>query len=436
VRQGWLFLDEGLAKSGDGRSGAFNFNENAAAVVADKSSKLVFLGETIDERPEAYALDDAGYGKAQAFPIHLGCRFIRVTQLMPRELFYSMPVKAVSRLAKLYAGLAVYPNYKPAARPIGTFTALGHIAHHRYNSPMLDLSIIIVSYNTKQLLEECLQSLAEAEQPANGAEIIVVDNASADGSQAMVRKKFPDVHLLANAENVGFSTANNLGAAVAEGRVLLFLNSDTRLAKEALVQPLDYLEAHPQVGAITVRLYYPNGDRDPDNHRGFPTPWNALCHFSGLSRLFPNNPRFNGYFQSYVDFNKTHAVEVIAGSFMMMPRRVYDQLGGWDETYFFYGEDIDFCYRIGEAGYDIIYYPHVEVLHYKGASSGLRKESAEIARPPKETRVKVAQESVRAMKVFYRKFYSEKYPRFVTGMVLAGIQIRGWLRIIKHRLMG
>ena len=299
---------------------------------------------------------------------------------------------------------------------------------------MPDLSLIIASYNTCQLLDECLASLMDVEHPPGGMEIIVVDNASSDGSQAMVREKYPQVRLLASEENMGYSAANNMGAAVAQGIYILFLNSDTCLSRQALVQPLQYLQDHPQVGAITVRLIYPNGQRDPDNHRGFPTPWNALCHFSGLSRLFRHQPQFNGYFQSYADFSRTHAVEVIAGSFMMMPRDLIDALGGWDETYFFYGEDIDLCYRIHEAGYEIIYYPHVEVLHYKGASSGLRKESADIAQPPKETRVKVARESVRAMKIFYRKFYSEKYPRPLTGLVLAGIQVRGWLRIAKHRL--
>ena len=194
------------------------------------------------------------------------------------------------------------------------------------------------------------------------------------------------------------------------------------------------MQANPDVGALTVQLIYPNGQRDPDNHRGFPTPWNALCHFSGLSRLFPNTLRFNGYFQSYADFSQTHTVEVIAGSYMLMPRSLFDLLSGWDETYFFYGEDIDFCYRINEAGYKIVYYPHTQVLHYKGASSGLRKESADIARPPKETRVKVAQESVRAMQVFYRKFYSRQYPSWVTGLVLSGIRVRGWFRVMKHKL--
>ncbi|MDX1414499.1 MAG: glycosyltransferase family 2 protein [Candidatus Promineifilaceae bacterium] len=300
---------------------------------------------------------------------------------------------------------------------------------------MVDLSIIIVSYNTKMLLADCLLSIAQADHPSGGLEVIVVDNASADGSPDMVSREYPWVRLLRCGENVGFSAGNNRGVAIAQGRVLLFLNSDTRVSQEALIKPFNYLNEHPRVGAITAYLVYPNGERDPDNHRGFPTPWNSLCHFIGLSRLFPNNPRFNGYFQSYADFSEIHAVDVIAGSFMMMPRHVFDVLGGWDETYFFYGEDIDFCYRIHEAGYSIIYYPYVKVLHYKGASSGLRKESAEIARPPKETRIKLAEESVRAMQVFYRKFYSDRYPRVVTGLVLAGIQLRGWLRIARHRIM-
>jgi len=296
------------------------------------------------------------------------------------------------------------------------------------------LSIVIVNYNTRQLLDDCLASIVAAEAPAGGLEVIVVDNASSDGSQALVREKYPAVQLIASEENRGFSAANNLGMDVANGRTILFLNSDTRLEPDALVKPLAYLDQQPKVGALTVRLIYPTGERDPDNHRGFPTPWNAICHFSGLSKLFPNDPRFNGYFQSYKNMQETHPVDVIAGSYMLMPMALCRELGGWDETYFFYGEDIDFCYRIREAGYQIIYYPHVEVLHYKGASSGLRKESAKIAKPPKETRVRVAKESVRAMKIFYSKFYRQQYPWLVTAVVLAGIQIRGWFRILKHQL--
>ncbi len=298
----------------------------------------------------------------------------------------------------------------------------------------MELSVIVVSYNTRQLLDDCLASLYAAVPPTGGMEVIVVDNASADGSVGMVAEKYPLATVIACDANLGFSAANNRGSAVAGGDYLLFLNSDTVVGENALIAPLTYLKSRPQVGALTVRLVYPNGERDPDNHRGFPTPWNALCHFTGLSRLFPRSPRFNGYFRSYEDFSEIHAVPVIAGSYMLMPRSLHRQLGGWDETYFFYGEDIDYCYRIHEAGYEIIYFPLVEVLHYKGASSGLRKESADIARPPKETRVRVARESVRAMQLFYRKFYSDKYPRLVTALVLAGIRLRGRLRIVKHQL--
>lgn len=298
----------------------------------------------------------------------------------------------------------------------------------------MDLSVIIVSYNTRQLLDDCLESVYAAVPPPGGLEVIVVDNHSTDGSPEMVSKKYQQAKLIISEVNKGFSAANNMGSAAAQGDYLLFLNSDTVLSKFALTEPLAYLKANPAIGALTVRLVYPTGERDPDNHRGFPTPWNALCHFTGLSRLLPSRPRFNGYFRSYEDFSAVHQVPVIAGSYMMMPCALDRQLGGWDETYFFYGEDIDYCYRIDQAGYSIVYYPLVEVVHYKGASSGLRKESADIARPPKETRIKVAEESVRAMRIFYSKFYQDKYPRIVTAFVLAGIQFRGWLRIVKHKL--
>lgn len=302
-----------------------------------------------------------------------------------------------------------------------------------YN-PLMDLSVIVVSYNTCRLLDDCLRSLYAAEPPPRGMEVIVVDNASADGSPQMVRDRYPEARLIADSDNRGYAAANNRGSTVATGDYLLFLNSDTVVGRDALARPVAYMRANPDVGALTVRLVYPSGERDPDNHRGFPTPWNAFCHFAGLSRLFPHNPRFNGYFRSYEHFDQIHPVPVIAGSYMLMPRVLDRQLGGWDETYFFYGEDIDYCYRIHQSGRSIVYYPLVEVVHYKGASSGLRKESADIARPPRATRIKVAEESVRAMRVFYGKFYRDKYPRIVTALVLAGIQVRGWARILKHRL--
>jgi GT2 family glycosyltransferase len=299
---------------------------------------------------------------------------------------------------------------------------------------MVELSVIIASHNTCRLLADCLTSIASADPPANGYEVIVVDNASADGSADMVRREFPDVKLISNSKNLGFSAANNQGAAVAAGEYLLFLNSDTYVGRDALAAPLAYLRPNPQVGALTVRLVYANGQRDPDNHRGFPTPWTSFCHFSGLDRLGKGWPLFDNYYQSYRDFCAIHEIDVAAGSYLLMPADLFHDLGGWDEEYFFYGEDIDLCYRIHEAGRTIVYYPPVEVRHYKGASSGIRKESAQFTRPPRATRMRVAHESSRAMGIFYRKFYGDKYPALITALVLAAIRAMGWLRVLRHRL--
>ncbi len=300
---------------------------------------------------------------------------------------------------------------------------------------MTDLSVVIISYNTKDLLFDCLKSIYRAQQPSKGLEVIVIDNNSQDNSVEMVKKDFPKVNLIANKDNKGFAAANNQGVQIATGKYLLFLNSDTKISSQALVKPLKYLQKNPQVGGITVKLLLPSGELDPDNHRGFLTPWTALTKFSGLYKLFPKYKLFNNYYQSYKNFNKTHPIDVTAGSYLMMPKKVFDKLGGWDESYFFYGEDIDLSYRINQAGYRIVYYPKVTTLHYKGASSGLRKESKRIARPPKETRIKVARSSTEAMKIFYQKFYQDKYPFYVREPVLFAIRTMGWFRILKHKLL-
>ncbi len=298
----------------------------------------------------------------------------------------------------------------------------------------IDLSVIIINYNTVELLFDCLKSIKKALKPKNGLEVIVVDNASSDGSVDMVERDFPSVNLIRNKVNKGFSTANNQGAKVSTGKYLLFLNSDTKVSAKSLVKPLKYLKTHPKVGALTVKLILANGQIDPDNHRGFPTPWTALTHFSGLNKLFPKSRLLNNYFQSYKDFSKIHRIELPAGSYLMMSAKLFHRLKGWDETYFFYGEDIDLSYRIHQADYDIVYYPKVEVIHYKGASSGLRKESALIAKNPKANRIKVAKSSVKAMEIFYKKYYKDKYPKWLTSLVLTGIKLRGQIRILKHKL--
>jgi GT2 family glycosyltransferase len=300
---------------------------------------------------------------------------------------------------------------------------------------MSELSVIIISYNTIGLLQDCLQSVTRATKPKDGLEIIVVDNASSDGSAAMVKREFPEVKLVRNQKNTGFAAANNKGVARSSGKYLLFLNSDTVVERSSFVKPLKYLKKHPEVGAITVRLELPSGQLDPDNHRGFPTPWTSASHFLKLDRVFPYSRFFNNYYQSYKNFDAIHAIDLAAGSYLMMSRKLFDRIGGWSEDYFFYGEDIDLCYQIRQTGKKIVYYPKTTVIHYKGASSGLRKEGSKANLPPRAVRVRAAQESVRAMKIFYHKFYQDQYPGVITGLILAAISVIGWIRVIKHKYL-
>lgn len=297
-----------------------------------------------------------------------------------------------------------------------------------------DLSVIIVNFNTKQLLDNCLASVFKAVAPARGLEVIAVDNGSSDGSQEMVAKKYSQVKLVLNKKNLGFARANNEGRKVAKGKYLLFLNSDTVVGRYSFVKPLKFLKNHPKVGATTIKLITADGTVDLDNHRGLPTPWASFCHFFGLSSFFPHSIIFNSYHLGQKKMNRIHSIPIAAGSFLMMSAKLFDQIGRWDEAYYFYGEDIDICYRIGLAGFKIIYYPKVSALHLKGASSGLRKETVSLAKTSRETRIRVARASAEAMKIFYTKFYAHKYPVFVTWLVLLAVTLKGWLRVLKYQL--
>lgn len=297
-----------------------------------------------------------------------------------------------------------------------------------------ELAIIVVNYNTRQLLDDCLASIYRADAPKGGLQVVVVDNASSDDSMNMVAQKYPGVLVVKNSENLGFAKANNIGVEAADAKYILFLNSDTVIRRYSLVKPLKYLKTHPKIGAITVRLYLKDGSIDYDNHRGFPTPWTSFTKFSGLSKFFPKSTLFNSYHLGFQKLDKIHAIPVAAGSFLMMPTKLFKDIGMWDETYFFYGEDIDLCYRVNQAGYKIIYYPKVSTLHLRGATSGLRKENAKEAVSAKANKIKVAKSSAEAWKIFYKKFYSKRYPKIVTAIVLAGIAIKGKLRVLKYQL--
>src|SRR3989338_6743898 len=290
---------------------------------------------------------------------------------------------------------------------------------------MIDLSIIIVSYNTKDFIEECLESI-KATSKGFDYEIIVVDNASEDNSLEMLKTKFPDVIVVKNQENIGFSKANNLGVEKSEGRYVLFLNPDTVVYEDALLNMVKFMDEHTKAGAATCKLIMPNGKLDDAAHRGFPNPWNSLSYFSGLSKVFPSSKLFGGYNLGFLDFSKTHEIDACAGAFIMVRRQVGEKIGWWDEDYFFYGEDLEFCFRLKGEGWKIYFVPSISVLHYKGVSGGIKKVSKEITTANIETKKRATAWRFDAMEIFYRKHYQNKYPFFLTWLVNLGINLKRW----------
>lgn len=290
---------------------------------------------------------------------------------------------------------------------------------------MLDLSIIIVNYNTKEFLKKCFSSILSSIDGKLSYEIIVVDNDSGDGSAAMVKKEFSKIRLIANKNNVGFSKANNQGVKVSQkSRYILFLNPDTIIQKNAIKEMIKFMDSHKDAGAVTCKLVMLNGELDDASHRGFPTPWNSFAHFSGLEKLFPKSKLFAGYSLGWKDLSKTHEIDVLAGAFMLVRRKAGEEAGWWDENYFFYGEDIDFCYMLKKKGWKIYYVPTVSVTHYKGVSGGIKSVSKEITTANKETKIRATKWRFNAMRIFYNKHYKQKYPWVVSFLVDKGIRLR------------
>ena len=273
-----------------------------------------------------------------------------------------------------------------------------------------DVSVIIVTYNVREFLAQALDSVADASQ-ALDVETFVVDNDSADGSADMVRERYPDVRLIANTDNVGFATANNQAIRQARGRYLLVLNPDTLLQEDTLRELVAYMDARPDAGAAGCRILNPDGTFAPESRRAFPTPAVAFYRISGLGRLFPNSPRFGRYNLTYLPRDQDCEVDALSGSCMMVRRkavladvgdrgsrnelatpgtsapRQFDAdsthpggtdtssqtarqpAGLFDEAFFMYGEDLDWCYRIQQAGWSIRYTPSTQIVHYKGEST-------------------------------------------------------------------
>ena len=293
---------------------------------------------------------------------------------------------------------------------------------------MNKISFIIVNYNTKELLERCVENLLGIFPEM---EVIVVDNASKDGSIELMEQKYADRARLIKSENKGLAHGNNLALDAATGHYLIFLGSDAYPTKEAIADMYDFMEKTPGVGIVTPKLVLRSGGVDWDAHRGLMTPRSTLMHFSRLNRVFWKSKFFNEYFKGYEDMNSVHEIDACISHFMLTKREVFDKVGRWDEGFFLFGEDIDFCFRVKEAGYKIMYLGNVEVLHFKGVTIR-RKESSDIqtaANQNIENRRFLRRESTRAMNRFYKKHLWKKYPLAVSVLVVFGNYLLSWLRM-------
>ncbi|MCS7170125.1 MAG: glycosyltransferase family 2 protein, partial [Candidatus Kapabacteria bacterium] len=248
-----------------------------------------------------------------------------------------------------------------------TLTQPAEFAAPLAEPPAIELSVVIVSHNVAELLRQCLHSVEQALEGIVG-EIIVVDNASEDGTVDRLSLEFPWVRWFPLPNNVGFGRANNLGIAQARGRYVLLLNPDTVVHPATLHTMLAYMDQHPEVGIAGCRVLNPDGSFQPTCRRGFPTPWVAFTRLFGLDRLFARSRLFGRYTQIFRDQHEVAYAEVISGAFMFCRREVLQQLQGFDPEYFLYGEDVDLCYRAHQAGWRIGYVGQATVLHFKGES--------------------------------------------------------------------
>lgn len=295
----------------------------------------------------------------------------------------------------------------------------------------LDLSIITVAFNSENEIGKWVESLVGTIKK-NSFEMIISDNSLNNETQNVVKnleKKYKNLIYIHNGKNIGFSAGNNAGVKKSNGEYVLFLNPDVIVEEGTVDGMIEFIKEHADCGAATPAVYLPNGKLDDSCHRGFPTPWNSFSYFSGLSKMFPKSKLFAGYSMTYLDLDRTHEIDSLAGSFFLISRKLGESLKWWDNDYFFYGEDIDFCFRIKKAGYSIYFVPSFKALHHKGMSSGIKEISKDISKASIETKIWATNQRFAAMEIFYKKHYLKKYPKIINYAVLLAIHMKRKLTI-------
>lgn len=283
----------------------------------------------------------------------------------------------------------------------------------------IELSVVIVTYKCLPFTELCLQSLLWSNDAR--MEVIVVDNNSEDGASEKIKVRYPGVKIITNTKNRGFGAACNQGMQIAKGRYYLMLNPDTVVPENLTQLILDFMHTHPQCGAMGVKMIDGGGNYLPESKRGIPTVFRAFFKFAGFSQLFPNSSVFSGYYLGHLPSNQHHEIEILAGAFMVLDAKVIKQTGGFDETFFMYGEDIDLSYRILKLGYKILYNPDMTILHFKGESTIKNRQ--------------YINSFYGAMDLFYRHHFINKNKRFRFLLVNASIYLFGAVAGIKNKVI-
>ena len=278
--------------------------------------------------------------------------------------------------------------------------------------------MIIVNYNVRFFLEQALRAVQRASERLS-VEVFVVDNNSHDDSVAMVRERFPEVIVISNTDNPGFSIANNQAIRRSRGRYVLLLNPDTVVEEDTFDKCVAFMNAHPEAGALGVRMIDGSGTFLPESKRGFPSPWVAFCKTFGLSSLFPRSRRFNQYHLGYLSEHETNEIDVLAGAFMFLRKKTLDEIGLLDEQFFMYGEDIDLSYRVVKGGYKNYYFPETTILHYKGEST--KKGSLNYVRVFYQAMIK-----------FARKHFEGERARVFIWLLQLAIYFRATLTLLSN----
>ncbi|MBP7808246.1 MAG: glycosyltransferase [Bacteroidia bacterium] len=280
---------------------------------------------------------------------------------------------------------------------------------------MQDLSIIIVNYNVKHFVEQCLHSVFNASKNLN-IEVFVVDNNSVDGSVPFIKQKFPQVKLIENKTNTGFSVANNQAIKLSTGKYVLLLNPDTVVQEDTFEKVIAFMSEHPDAGGLGIKMFDGKGKFLPESKRGLPTPAVAFYKIFGLAKLFPNSKKFGQYHLTYLDKDKNHQIDVLSGAFMLMRKETLDKVGMLDETFFMYGEDIDLSYRITLGGYKNYYFADSSIIHYKGEST-------------KKSSVNYVIVFYKAMAIFAQKHFSSGNAKLFNFLIHLAIYLRATIAL-------